>query len=54
MATGVIRPPTPPNPEGACGFAKTITLKNGRVLHAETYGLRAFPLRGSKKKGRKQ
>lgn len=49
---GVSRPPTP-NPVGDCGFAKSITLKNGRVIYAADYGLKAFPLRG-KKKSRKQ
>ena len=27
------------------GFSRTVTLRNGRILRAEDYGLKAFPLR---------
>lgn len=29
-------------------FARTITCRNGRVLHAADYGLKAFPIRDRK------
>ena len=32
------------------GFAATITLRNGRVIHAKDYGYEAFPLRNRKNK----
>ena len=31
--------------KGAVAFAATITLKNGRVLHASDYGIKGFPLK---------
>jgi hypothetical protein len=46
MATGVIQPPKPSD----CGFAASITLKNGRVIYAADYNLRAFPIRRGPKK----
>lgn len=32
------------------GFAASITLRNGRVIHAKDYGYDAFPLRNRKNK----
>lgn len=32
------------------GFATSITLRNGRVIHAKDYGYDAFPLRNRKNK----
>jgi len=40
---------TKAKPKGPVRFAKTITLKSGRVLHAEDYGLKAFPIRRRRK-----
>lgn len=39
---------------GDCGFAASITLKNGRVIYAADYGYKAFPLHGGKKKSTKK
>ncbi len=35
-------------------YTKTIRLKNGRVLHASAYGLKAFRLRFKKNKRKKK
>lgn len=32
-------------PQGAVRFVRSITLRNGRVIHAEDYGHKAFPIR---------
>ncbi len=36
------------DPRPIVGWAKTIRLRDGRVLHAENYGIQAFPIRGSR------